>query len=351
MTLKFPVSISFLFPLILCFRILSAYNLSMSYDVVSYLYLYVGIFVTGVLISKLRAKNKRLKIRHFYLRKNSIKIVLIILFFIFISLNISRFSELASGYYRSSEKSGLFSTIIELIISVSSLFFAHEFWKTRKIYDLVPYFLVLLISFLAASRAVIIIQTIFLFGCGVMSLGSLKAVSKMVLVAVAGILVFFISIGFLRGSFNDLNSFFVALNAYTIGGLFAFESFYEAGQRDWAFSLLNVLPGMAKLLNMLGLSLEVNNYNYTAETYPFITNIYTSFRELITAFGVKGSLVFALLHGFVSGSFDYSETGYGGHNVIGPLLLTGNVFFLWYPITMYVFVVVFMILSLTVKLK
>ena len=30
---------------------------------------------------------------------------------------------------------------------------------------------------------------------------------------------------------------------------------------------------------------------------------------------MKGSLVFALLHGFVSGSFDYSETGYGGHNV------------------------------------
>jgi oligosaccharide repeat unit polymerase len=259
---------------------------------------------------------------------------------------------LSNGYSRSVVESGFVSTVLELIISVIAMFFSKNFWVNRKIANLLPYIMVLFISLMAASRAVIIIQTIFLVGCGIISSGSLTQVRNLIFVSLVVLLVFFLGIGFFRGSFSDTKSLFEVFFSYLFGGLFAFESFYELNNNDWALSFFNVVPGLAKFLNMFGLTLEVNNYNYTAVTFPYVSNIYTTFRELITSFGVKGSLVFAFLHGLLNGRLDMARKSSSGiDGMLAPIVFTGNVYFLFYTITMFVFVVIYLLTLPFIRFK
>lgn len=352
MTFKFPISYSFILPIVASLIAINYLQLSLANNTLRYISVYIVFFLFGIGFSLLLPNRRNLRIRRVAINGNRLLIFVVFLFALYTGLNIDRLLELSSGYSRSAEASGLLSTILELIISVLALYYTHKYWYDTKPKYLLPYIMVVLISVLAASRAVIIIHTLFLVGSGLSIKGSLIKFMRIMIISAAVVLCLFVGIGFYRGSFNTSKGLFEIVFAYMFGGLFAFESFYELNNDEWAFSVLNILPGFTKLLNMFGLPLDVNNYKYTAVTFPFITNIYTSFREIITSFGVKGSIIFALFHGYLSGKLDVSwNKSCLNARVLGPIVLTGNLYFLFYPITMYVFVVVYVLILPFFKLK
>lgn len=351
---KWLVSGAFLLPLFISLIYLKAIGFQIDPLTSNYLINYLFFFLIGVLIQLFKRPRISLKRKYVYIRRSYLLGFLVLCSFLYLGLNIDRFYEIiTNGYFRSTSESSVLSSLIEMFINISAFFFSFEFWKYKRRVDLFPIILVLIVAFFSASRAVLIIHLIFLGGAGLFAHDSRKILLRIIVLGIFILLGVFSIIGFFRGSFSDSKEFILMVNSYAFGGLAAFQTFFAGFPGSgWNLDLFNVIPGLAKLFNLLGFSFEVNNYKYSAISSPFLTNIYTSFREVIVAFGIYGSLLFALLHGYVS-SYSDQALNYFHHKTftLAPLILTANIFFLFYPVTMYMFVVVYLLFILIFKLK
>jgi oligosaccharide repeat unit polymerase len=319
----------------------------------SFLFLYFLLFAITVFVFKWLYK---IKIKNpFRLKKFSINgrwLILLasalILFYLWFSRD-SINKILNISYSRQEEESSALLAVVENTINIIGLMSAVIYAQTRRKFYLIPFVSVLIIGIIGASRAVIVIQAIALLTAVISSQSRAANRFGLYIVSILSI-IFFLLIGALRGSFSGEEQILDVILTYMFGGLIAFDYFIK--NPDPVFFSFNTAPGLLKFLNILGVDEVANNYKYVPITYPIYTNIYSSFREVISDFGYVGSIIFAVFHGYLSQKSDSWNNCFSyWRRSFAIIIMTFNFYFLFYPITMFMFVIAFLVIVPFIKIK
>lgn len=326
---------------------------SLSHSTVIYLFLYLLVYSLTAMSFKwlfIMKIKTNVKFNKFTINAHWLIYITFIFAPIYIFANRDFISQSISiDYSRSEESSSLFLAVIENSLNIIGLMCATIYAQTKKKIYLLPFVSILIIGIISASRAIMLIQAIALYVAFIAVPSRVKDKFSVYFISLTPP-IFFIIIGVFRGSFSSDEPVTRVVLTYIFGGLIAFDQFLSNPEQA-SFSL-NIAPGLIKIINIIGLDLMANNYKYEPIAYPVYTNIYSSFRELISDFGYSGSIIFAAIHGYLSQksdswiiSFSYWRQSYA------ILIMTFNAYFLFYPITMFMFVIAFMIIVPFMKIK
>jgi oligosaccharide repeat unit polymerase len=222
--------------------------------------------------------------------------------------------------------------------------------QSRKIIYLTPYLFLLLISLFVSSRLTIIVNILIIIAIELIDKRG-RLPLHLSSVAAGIFLVYFVFIAFARQGLFVLDDTSavpivdIILN-YIAGSLAALNNIYPQylDQHSWRFGLSNVIPALTKVQSFLGVSENINLLRYQAievGVSNMITNVYTTFNEVLLDFGVYGSLLFAFCHGFVTSLLTSSPIIKRDYlNGLAIISLLFNVFFTFYTIFSYLFVLV-----------
>lgn len=263
----------------------------------------------------------------------------------------SRMNVLLIVFERQEHASTLGESAVDIFFySFSFLIYTLKFENLRAIKAL-PIILVILNEAIAASRAVIIVCLLFMLSVNIIQQSGRVKIG-LALRTVLLLLGLFLLIGYFRGSFDGQNIFDVLI-LYAVGGLVAFDQVLREGVI--VETSFNLMPAVAKIISGGGDNSSVNNFAYTAIQTPVFTNIYTAFREVYNDFGQGFKMIFfALLHGCFTRCVDlYAFRTNLNSSDVAPfgILTVFNLYFLFYPIFLFSFLLVPLVVCIFIRLR
>lgn len=321
----------------------------------------VFIFLCFVLFSIGAKLNGVFKLSYFkislplFLSKNFFLILSSVVFlYLLSSVNFANFVEAAVEARNSLDvRGGGVDVVMSNFLYASAPIGYLYYLKTGDKKWLLPVFFTFLISFLNMSRALILVCLLWFFFINIVYYKRKLSFSlfKIPLVCV----LFFVFMGYLRGSFAESNNLFTFMlyksQHYITGSLAAFDFYFQSLENHSDTYFLSTFPALAKFISLF-FDINVNYYKYEAVYTPEITNVFSIYRELHTDFGYFGSLFVMAVFGFIS-QWLHRLCVAGGEGDLKVLMyslcLTFIAYSPFYPITFFIFVFFALFLFLFIK--
>ena len=309
-------------------------------------------FSTGFLIIYKRFNFTGIK--KILIRVNPIYVLITVLIYILIKISaFDLFVDIKNiiSEFKRPEKS---TELVESIIDYAFYTFAFLCYplesKEKKYINVIPMIALIIIETIAASRAVIVVSIFYMMSVNLIQNKSSDRIKNFIKLALILIIVF-TTVGYLRGSFDQ--GLFRVLSVYLFGGLMAFDTILI--NEAVVNSNINMFPTIAKIFNGAGINITPNEYNYPLVGKEIPTNIYTSFREVYNDFG-SGILmfIFALMHGVITGiisKYNFKNNIFTSDIALLSLISTFNLYFVFYPIFLFSFIYLVILISLFFRFR
>lgn len=346
LTFAGPIIIS----VILCGQ---AFSYTFSSEFMNFLAIYFLFFSIGyILLYK--------KIKHFTIKKLTLyldykKVIIICCFYLLLKILVfdlfSDINRIVSSFQRNEVGTSFPESVIDYLFYAFA-YFSYPVRINKKIsVNILPMIILIVMEFIAASRAVIMVSVLFMMATTITQKKN-QRVNLVVIQYIILMCVLFLIIGFLRGSFENIEILKVVM-IYIFGGLMAFD--YVLMNNISVQSIVNIFPIVAKISAIFDPGITYNSYAYPLPNSNIPTNIYTVFREVYNDLGQSlGVPIFALGHGLLTKlptAHKFEHNLYTSDITPYALIITFNLYFLFYPIFLFSFIYLLIIGSLFLRIK